>query len=76
MAAATIYNLIAARLTAPLQATHPITITFKDASKLSGLSVSHLRFLASKRGECKLQSVKVGRRRLVKRASLESLIRS
>ena len=73
---AAIHNLIA-RLTAPaLQATHPITVTFENAAKLSGLSVSHLRFLASVRGGFKLQSVKVGRRRLVNRASLENLIRS
>jgi len=73
--AAAFHNLIARLIPAP-QATHPITVTFKDAAKLSGLSESHLRFLASDRGERKLATSKVGRRRLVNRASLENLVKS
>lgn len=75
MAAATIYNLIAARLAAPALLT-PTTLTFKQAAQISNLSESHLRFLASERGEYKLATVTVGRRRLVNRASLENLIKS
>jgi len=73
MAAATIYNLIAARLTT---AATTKTISFKQAAEISGLSESHLRFLSSDCGGRKIKTVKVGRRRLVNRASLENLIRS
>jgi hypothetical protein len=54
----------------------PTTISFKQAAEISGLSESHLRFLASDRGERKLATSRVGRRRLVDRNSLENLIRS
>jgi len=70
--AAALDNLLA-RLT-PAPRVTPTTISFKQAAQISNLSESHLRFLASERGEHKLETVKVGRRRLVNRASLESLI--
>ena len=49
-----------AHLTAP-RTLAPIAVTFKDAARLSGLSESHLRFLAR---EKKLETSKVGRKRL------------
>jgi len=64
------------RLTAPAPRLAPTTISFKQASQISGLSESHLRFLASERGEHKLQTVKVGRRRLIESTSLENLLKS
>jgi hypothetical protein len=74
--AAGINNLIA-RLSSPAPwLASPIAVTFKDASKLSGLSESHLRFLASEKGERQLATTKVGRRRLVNRLSLEALLQS
>jgi excisionase family DNA binding protein len=48
-------------------------LSFKQASQFTNLSESYLRTLAR---EGKIVSVKVGRRRLVDRASLESLIQS
>jgi hypothetical protein len=61
---------------APRTAPTPISVTFKDAARLSGLSESHLRFLTSDRGDRKLITHKVGRQRLVEFSSLQSLIRS
>jgi hypothetical protein len=74
--ATAIDSLIERLIPAPARVTLPITVTFKDASKLSGLSESHLRFLASDRGGRKLATSKVGRKRLVEFASLQSLIKS
>jgi hypothetical protein len=70
-----IHELIVARLTGAARLT-PTTISFKQASQISGLSESHLRFLASDRGECKLATSKVGRKRLVSYESLQRLIQS
>ena len=66
-------DTLIARLT-PAPRLAPTTISFKQSSQISGLSESHLRFLSSDRGGRKLETVKVGRRRLVNRASLESLL--
>jgi excisionase family DNA binding protein len=52
--------------------TTPLSVTFKNAADLTGLSESHLRFLARVK---RLETVKLGRKRLVRYRSLEALLK-
>jgi excisionase family DNA binding protein len=58
-------------LTAPSQAIEPLTRSIKDAGKLLGLSRTTIYRLI---GESQLETVKIGKRTLIKTASIQSLL--
>lgn len=55
----------------PREATEPLTLSIKDAAKLLGLGRSTIYRLI---GDRQLETVKVGRRTLIKTASIRSVV--